>query len=98
MRRTAVAVCLLLAGTVAGCSPGKSDAEVQKECQASLTTSATKTDRPEACEDLSQEDYDTLLTAWVLKHTLDGMPQEDRDLLDYSDDGSINGSLTDGQP
>lgn len=94
MRATAaVAVCLLLAGTVAGCSPGKSQAEIQKECQAALSSKATKTDRPDACEDLSQADYDTLLTDWALKNALDGMSKKDRDTLDYYDDGSIDGSI-----
>jgi len=90
---TALLAACLLAATMAGCSSGKSQAEIQKECQAALTTAATKTNRPAECKDLSQEDYDTLLTAWVLKNTLSEMPKEDRDLLDYSDDGEINGSV-----
>ena len=67
--------------------------DMVKDCQKALSAAATKTDRPEACEGLSQKDYDTLLAGWVLKHALEEMPKEDRDLLDYSDDGSINGSL-----
>jgi len=93
MRRTTVLLACLLAAGAAGCSSGKSQDQIAEECQAALTAEATKTDRPDACEGLSQEDYDTLLTGWVLKHTLDGMPKEERDLLDYSDDGSINGSI-----
>jgi hypothetical protein len=64
-----------------------------KACEKALTKSATKTDRPDACEPLSQDDYDTLLMGWALDSVLDDMPKKDRDLLDYHDDGSINGSL-----
>jgi hypothetical protein len=62
-------------------------------CEKALTKSATKTDRPGACEELSQEDYDTLHMAWIMRKTLDDMPQEDQDILDLHDDGSVNGSL-----
>ena len=64
-----------------------------KACQKALTKSATKTDRPDACEPLSQDDYDTLLMASILDGVLDDMPKKDRDMLDYYDDGSINGSI-----
>jgi len=67
--------------------------DMVKDCQKALSSAATKTDRPEACDGLSQEDYDTLLAGWVVQHTLDEMPKGDRDLLDYSDDGEINGSI-----
>lgn len=94
MRATTILLAtLLLAGAAVGCSSGKSEAEVQKECQAALSSKATKTDRPDACEDLSQADYDTLLTDWALKNALDGMSKKDRDTLDYYDDGSIDGSI-----
>ncbi|MET8766335.1 hypothetical protein [Streptomyces sp. NPDC004658] len=71
--------------------------DMVKDCQKSLTSSATKTHRPEACKGLKQDDYDTLLMAWTLKHALKEMPQDDQDMLDYYDDGSVNGSLTDGE-
>jgi len=41
------------------------------------------------CEDLTRDDY----LALVLSHTLDEMPKGDKDMLDYYDDGSINGSI-----
>lgn len=71
--------------------------DMVKDCQKALTASATKTHRPDACKGLKQDDYDTLLMAWTLKHALADMPKDDRDALDRYDDGSINGSLTDGQ-
>ncbi|WP_435279386.1 hypothetical protein [Streptomyces sp. 1222.5] len=71
--------------------------DMVKDCRKALTASATKTHRPEACEGLKQGDYETLLLDWALTHALDEMPKDDRDMLDYYDDGSINGSLTDGE-
>jgi hypothetical protein len=94
MRRTTIALlaaALLLAGGALGCS--KSQDEIARDCQAALSEKATKTNRPAECEGLSQDDYDTLLMAWVLKKGLADMPQEDRDMLDYYDDGSINDSI-----
>lgn len=67
--------------------------EMVKDCEKAINSSSTKTDRPEACEGLSQDDYDTLHMGWILHNTLDDMPKKDRDTLDYFDDGSINGSI-----
>lgn len=80
MRRTTTALLtsLLLASATAGCSSGKSQDEIAKDCQKALTSAATKTSRPDACKDLSQDDYETLLMAWVLKQqglTDDTTPQ-----------------------
>lgn len=72
---------------------GKSYDEMVDDCQNSLTATATTTHRPEACEGLKKDDYETLLIAWSLKNALHDMPQSDQDMLDYYDDGSINGSL-----
>jgi hypothetical protein len=72
---------------------GKSYDEMVKDCQNALTSTSTKTDRPEACEGLKQDDYDTILVSWTLKNAFHDMPKTDRDTLDYYDDGSINGSL-----
>ncbi|MEV0691791.1 hypothetical protein [Streptomyces sp. NPDC050388] len=90
--RTALtAVLLALAVLTAGC--GKSEAEQQADCQKALTSEATKTNRPDACKGLSQDDYDALLMAWALKNALNEMPKKDRDTLDYYDDGKLNGSI-----
>lgn len=62
-------------------------------CEKALTSSATKTDRPDACKELSQDDYDTLLMGWALDNAFKDMPKKDRDTLDLFDDGSVNGSV-----
>lgn len=41
------------------------------------------------CEDVKRDDY----LALVLSNTIADMPKEDRDLLDYSDNGTIDGSI-----
>ncbi|MGP4043981.1 hypothetical protein [Streptomyces sp. 2A115] len=59
------------AGVVAGLllltACGKSEAEIQADCEKALDKTSTKTNRPDACKELSQEDYDTLLMAWVMQ-------------------------------
>ncbi|MFI6856517.1 hypothetical protein [Streptomyces sp. NPDC050416] len=72
---------------------GKSQAEMQADCQKALTKASTKTDRPEACKELSQKDYDTILMAWIVDNTIEDMPQKDQDILDLYDDGHVNGSI-----
>lgn len=93
LRSAAVIAAVLIAAAVA-C--GKSEAEQQAACQKALNSSSTETSRPDACEDLSQEDYDTLLMSWAMNNAIDGMSQDDRDLLDHSDDGELNGSIGNG--
>jgi hypothetical protein len=90
-RTTLAAGAILLA--FLGTSCGKSEAEQQADCQEAITEESTKTQRPEACEDLSQDDYDTLLMHWALQKGLEEMPDEERDMLDYYDDGEVNGSI-----
>lgn len=91
MRRTVIALTAVATLALTGC--GKSEAEQQADCQKALSPAATETHRPDACKDLSEDDYQTLLTAWVLKHAIDDMPKKDQDTLDYYDDGEINGSV-----
>ena len=90
IRPALVAVALLVA-TLTAC--GKSEAEQQADCQKALTAEATRTNRPEACEPLSQDDYNTLLMAYTLENAIGDMPKEDQDLLDYGDDGELNDSI-----
>jgi hypothetical protein len=90
IRAGLVGTLLLLA---AAC--GKSDAEIQADCKAAITKDSTKTNRPAACKELSEEDYGTLLMGWILNNTVKDMPQTDRDALDLHDDGEINGSIGD---
>ncbi|WP_327160540.1 hypothetical protein [Streptomyces zaomyceticus] len=88
-RLTAAALTASLLLALTACSSYSAE-----DCQKALTDASTKTSRPTECQDLSQEDYDVLLTNWALQKALNGMSKEDRDLLDYSDDGSINGSIS----
>lgn len=90
-RHLAAAATALLLATLTACSSYSVE-----DCQKAINSSSTKTSRPKECEDLSQKDYDVVLTDWALKKVLNDMDKKDRDLLDYYDDGSINGSLTDG--
>ncbi|MGY4994073.1 hypothetical protein [Streptomyces sp. 900105245] len=93
--RTAFAAGLLLLATAATAC-GKSEAEMQADCQKAITAATVKSkQRPDACKGLSKEDYNTIEAAWIVHHTYDGMSKKDRDTLDYWDDGSINGSLDD---
>lgn len=41
------------------------------------------------CEDLKRDDY----LALVLSNTIDNMPKDDKDMLDYYDNGTIDGSI-----
>ncbi|MEV5445244.1 hypothetical protein AB0N23_22290 [Streptomyces sp. NPDC052644] len=89
-RTTAVAAALLLA-TLTAC--GKSEAEMQADCRAALTEASTKTNRPDACKDLSDEDYELILLHYAVTGAINDMPQEDQDVLDYHDDGKLNDSI-----
>jgi hypothetical protein len=94
MRRTIAAIAAVLAITAgaAGCS--KSQDEIVADCTKALDHRAEgdKT-KPEACNDLSKDDYSTVLMGWVLKKEgLDNVDESPGDLLDYSDDGKVNGS------
>ena len=86
-RTTLAATLLALAALTAAC--GKSEAEKQADCQKAITSASTETARPEACKDLSQEDYNVLLMDWVLKN---GMSKDGEDTVDWLDDGTLNGS------
>jgi hypothetical protein len=88
---TALVVAAGLAATIWAFMRPTHD-EIVNRCQKAIDSSATKTHRPDACKDLSQDDYDTLLMGWALENAMDGMSKKDRDTLDYFDDGSINGS------
>lgn len=99
-RRTAIisAAAVAIVGAATGLGIWLSQPsydDIVKGCSKALSSEATKTHRPPACEGVKQDDYDALLMGWVLKRTLADIPKDDRDLLDYYDDGSVNGSLTD---
>lgn len=87
----AVAVAALaIAGTVVWVNATSYDDTVAA-CKKALTAQmkAGGEGKPSACKDVKQDDYDALVVANVI----DGMSKKDRDMLDYYDDGSIDGSL-----
>ncbi|MFF4746804.1 hypothetical protein [Streptomyces sp. NPDC001268] len=90
MRRTttaaALAAALFFAGT--GCS-----SYTVEDCKNAIAEEHSKTNRPKECEDLSQKDYDLILSHWALKKAFNDMDKEDQDILDLYDDGSVNGSV-----
>ncbi|AVH59981.1 MULTISPECIES: hypothetical protein [Streptomyces] len=89
---SAAVAALVIAGAVVWLN-AKSYDDTVAACKKALDSSSTKTHRPSACEGVKQDDYDALLVGWALKHAFDDMPKSDQDMLDYYDDGSINGSI-----
>jgi hypothetical protein len=89
---SALAIAGGITGTVIWLSQPSYD-DMVKDCQKAIDSTSTKTDRPGACKDLNQEDYDLLLMHWAMQNAIEGMPQKDQDLLDYHDDGELNGSI-----
>jgi hypothetical protein len=71
---------------------GRSYDDTVADCEKALAvqTKAGGSGRPDACDEVKQDDYDALVVGAVLKY---GMSKTDQDTLDYYDDGSINGSL-----
>lgn len=65
MRRiiTACAVALLIAGA-AGCS--KSQDEIAEDCRQAIDSTSTKTNRPDECKGLSDDNYQLLLMHRIL--------------------------------
>jgi hypothetical protein len=90
--RTRIAAAVITA-TLAFAATGCSSYSIE-DCQRAVTDESTKTDRPKECEDLSQDDYDTVLMHRILKENLREMDKTQRDALDYYDDGKINGSIS----
>lgn len=65
--------------------------DIVKGCQKALAAQfkADGKGKPDACKDVKKDDYDALVVAGVI----DGMSKSDRDLLDYYDNGTIDGSV-----
>ncbi|MFI2314099.1 hypothetical protein AMK17_25305 [Streptomyces sp. CB00072] len=82
---TATAVAALLALT--GCSSGYT----ADDCAAAIDDTSTKTNRPAECQDISDEDYETLIMGYVLnKEGLGDLDEHPEDLLDYAEDGDVD--------
>ncbi|MGW7073076.1 hypothetical protein ACWGII_40280 [Streptomyces sp. NPDC054855] len=63
--RTAISIAAALLAALTAC--GKSDAEVQADCKKAIVEASTVTNRPAACDDLSEDDYKALLIARTLR-------------------------------
>lgn len=83
----ALGASLLLALT--GCSSDTT--YTADDCAAAITDASTKTDRPTECADISDDDYETLILAHILKREgLDNLDESPGDLLDYAEDGIVD--------
>jgi hypothetical protein len=71
---------------------GRSYDDTVAACEKALAvqTKAGGQGKPDACDEVKQDDYDALVVGAVLKY---GMTQKDRDTLDYYDNGTIDGSI-----
>ncbi|WP_171117806.1 MULTISPECIES: hypothetical protein [unclassified Streptomyces] len=87
-RTAAVAALFALAALTAAC--GKSEEEIAEDCQKVLATTTVdlKDDRPEACEGLSQDDYEALVFSQRL---------QDSGLIDENGDVDMSELLDDSQ-
>ncbi|WP_371528387.1 hypothetical protein OG302_22355 [Streptomyces sp. NBC_01283] len=63
--RAAIAIAAALLAGLTAC--GKSDAEIEADCEKAIVEASTVTNRPEACDDLSEDDYRALLIARTLR-------------------------------
>ncbi|MGW5175882.1 hypothetical protein ACWERY_16160 [Streptomyces sp. NPDC004082] len=86
----ALAAVLAIGGAAYWISQPSYD-DIVKDCQHALVaqSKAGGKGKPSACEDVKEDDY----TALVVSTALDGMPKKDRDMLDYFDNGTIDGSV-----
>jgi hypothetical protein len=87
---SAAAAALAIAGAVVWLT-ATPYSETVSHCKAALVaqTKAGGKGRPAACKDVKDDDYADI----VMANVLDGMSKKDKDLLDYYDDGHINGSI-----
>ncbi|MFH8492292.1 hypothetical protein [Streptomyces longisporoflavus] len=63
--RTAISIAAALLTALTAC--GKSEAEVQADCEKAIVEASTVTNRPAACDDLAEDDYKALLIARTLR-------------------------------
>jgi hypothetical protein len=72
---------------------GRSYEDTVADCKKALGPTSTKTNRPDACDGVKADDYGALLVSYSIQHAFDGLPKTDRDMLDYYDNGTIDGSI-----
>ena len=65
--------------------------ETLAKCKTALAaqTKAGVKGKPSACEDVKEDDYSEI----IVSNMIDGMSKKDRDMLDYYDNGTIDGSI-----
>lgn len=86
--RTRLTLAALGAATLLGLTGCGYSAD---DCAAAITDESTKTNRPEQCQDISDDDYELLLMGYILKKEgLDEVDEHPEDLLDYSEDGDVD--------
>lgn len=90
--RTIPALALLLTVAFGVTACGQSEAEKQASCYDAIKA-RTEGDKakPQACKDLSEDDYNTLVMGWVLEKTgLDELGEHPEDLPDFAEDGVVD--------
>jgi hypothetical protein len=70
---------------------GRSYEDTVADCKKALAAQAAAggSGKPDACDGVKEDDYDAL----VIGNVLDNMPKKDQDMLDYYDNGTIDGSV-----
>jgi hypothetical protein len=88
---TAALVVAVAAGLTVWLLMRPTYAETLKSCEKSLAaqTKAGVKGKPTACEDVKEDDYSEILVS----NAIAGMSKKDRDMLDYYDNGTIDGSI-----
>ncbi|MFI6491232.1 hypothetical protein [Streptomyces sp. NPDC050564] len=87
---SAIVAALAITATILWMN-GEPYSETVSKCQKALVaqTKAGGEGKPDACKDVKQDDYDEI----VVSNVIDGMSKKDRDMLDYYDNGTIDGSI-----
>lgn len=65
MRRTVIALLLLV--TLTACGSERTQDEIAADCQKAIDETSTKTNRPEECKGLSDDNYRLVLAHWILE-------------------------------
>jgi hypothetical protein len=86
-RLTAAAIGTALLLALTGCGYTADD------CAAAIDETSTKTNRPTECQDISDDDYETLIMGYILeKEGLGNLGEHPEDLEDYAEDGEVDGN------
>lgn len=66
MRRTVI-IALFLLATLTACGSERTQDEIAADCQKAIDKTSTKTNRPEACDGLTDDNYRLILAHWILE-------------------------------